>query len=45
MHWLTAERVNLATGDLTAPILEKCERLSRMLRNLIGALERKMAAG
>jgi four helix bundle protein len=40
-HCLIAERVNLAAGDLTAPLLQKCERLSRMLRNLISALERK----
>ena len=43
-HWLIAERVELATADETAPSLQMCERLSKMPRNLIRALERKAAA-
>ncbi len=42
-HWLIAERVKLATAAETAPVLQMCERLSKMLRNLIRALERKSA--
>lgn len=43
-HWLIAERVKLTTVEETAPILQMCERLSKMLRNLIRALERKAEA-
>ncbi len=43
-HWLIAERVKLATTAEAAPILHTCERLSKMLRNLIRALERKSNA-
>jgi four helix bundle protein len=44
-HWLIAERVKLATPEKTAPLLQNCERLSKMLRNLIRALERKAESG
>jgi four helix bundle protein len=40
-HFHIGVRVNLATPEATAPLIEKCDRLSRMLRNLIRALERK----
>jgi len=43
-HWLIAERVKLATPEETSPLLQTCERVSRMLRNLIRALERKTGA-
>jgi four helix bundle protein len=44
-HWLIAERVKLATSEETVPLLQMCERLSKMLRNLIRALERKSDGG
>jgi four helix bundle protein len=40
-HWLIAERIGLATAEETASLLKTCERLSKMLRGLIRALERK----
>ncbi len=43
-HWVIAERVELATSDETAGLLQMCARLSKMLRNLIRALERKATA-
>ena len=42
-HWLIAERIRITTTDVTGPLLQMCERLSKMLRNLIRALERKAA--
>jgi four helix bundle protein len=39
-HLLLAQRVGLATDDVTAPILASCDSLGRMLRSLIRSIER-----
>jgi four helix bundle protein len=40
-HLMIAERVQLSSSDDTASLLGLCERVSKMLRNLIRALERR----
>ena len=40
-HLMIAERVRLSTSDDTARVLGQCERVSKMLRNLIRALENR----
>ena len=37
-HLLLASRIELAKAEELAPLLDKCERVSKMLRNLIRAL-------
>src|SRR5262249_43497609 len=37
-HLLLAARIELARSEELAPLLDRCERVSKMLRNLIRAL-------
>ena len=39
-HLLLAGRVQLSKAEELAPLLDQCERVSKMLRNLIRSLER-----
>ncbi len=41
-HVMLAERVQLTTADATAPLLNECDRVGRMLRNLIRSLQARM---
>ncbi len=43
-HWLISRRVGLSSAGDTAALLEMCERVSKMLRNLIRSLERKITS-
>jgi len=38
-HLMLVERVQLSKSDALAPLMAQCERVSKMLRNLIRALE------
>jgi four helix bundle protein len=38
-HLMLSERVKLTTGEHTAPLLEKCQRVGKMLRALIRSLQ------
>ena len=38
-HLILSERLGMAKGDETAPILNDCEELGKMLRALIRSLE------
>ena len=40
-HLMIAERVRRSSSDETAGLLGQCERVSKMLRNLVGALENR----
>jgi four helix bundle protein len=40
---LISNRVGLSTQDVTAPVLERCTSVSKMLRSLIRSLEAKSA--
>ena len=42
-HLMLAERVELSSADVIAVLLGQCERVSKMLRNLIRALEKRSA--
>lgn len=39
-HWILAGEVGLAREEDVEPLLQKCDRLGRMLRSLIRALQR-----
>ncbi len=41
-HFIIAQRVGLVTSEQSAPLVQKCEELSKMLRTLIRSLEAKM---
>lgn len=43
-HLFLAERVGLVSGQQTEPILDECDRLGRMLRALIRAIQDKSRA-
>jgi four helix bundle protein len=43
-HLMISERVGLTSSTETAPLLGKCEKVSKMLRNLMRALESKAAS-
>ena len=43
-HLLLASRLRCVSATDVDPILEKCEKLGRMLRSLIRSLRRKMEA-
>lgn len=43
-HLLLASRVQLAKAEELGPLLDKCERVSKMLRNLIRSLEKNRDA-
>jgi four helix bundle protein len=38
-HLMLSERVKLTTGERAAPLLEKCQRVGKMLRSLIRSLQ------
>src|SRR5687767_1266400 len=38
-HLMLSERVKLTTANCTAPLLEKCQRIGKMLRSLIRSLQ------
>ncbi|MBI5758736.1 MAG: four helix bundle protein [Planctomycetales bacterium] len=40
-HWILAGEVGLARTEDIEPLLQKCDRLGRMLRSLIRSLQRK----
>lgn len=44
-HLLLASRVGLATKQDTAPALERCETVGKMLRALIRSIQRKQGVG
>jgi four helix bundle protein len=43
-HLILSERVKLVTGERAAPLLEKCQRIGKMLRALIRSLQAGDAA-
>ena len=43
-HLLLASRVGVAKAEELTPLLVRCERVSKMLRNLIRSLQREGAA-
>jgi four helix bundle protein len=38
-HLMLSERVRLTTGERAAPLVEKCQRVGKMLRSLIRSLQ------
>jgi four helix bundle protein len=43
-HLILTERIRLAEEQAVVPLLESCERISKMLRSLIRSLESRRAA-
>ena len=41
-HLILCQRVELVRADSVAPMLEKCTELGKMIRSLIGSLQRKL---